>query len=368
MKTGPDSFSSSFADARARFREQAALAGGVLETIKHPELGPNGADLSTDVARFGPESAPATLVIISGTHGVEGFAGSGAQVDILKRGEMLKLPLDVSVVMIHAINPYGFAWCRRVTHENIDLNRNWIDFEKPLPSNPAYDEISQLVCPSEWSDGVVKSTTAALHAYAAAHSFDALLQAVTGGQYTHPKGIFYGGTGPSWSRITQTAIFKHYLKQSERVGIIDLHTGLGPYGYAEQMITASSESDAYSRACKWFGSTVTPVGGDDSASAEISGDGLSAAAPLLSNAEVTGVAWEFGTQPPLEVLHALRADAWLHAYGDPASAIGESIQQQMHRAFFIDEDFWKGMIVAQTLTAFREALAGLSTQPRRAKS
>jgi len=367
MKTGPDSFSRSFGVARARFCEEAARAGGALEALKHPELGPNGGELFTDVARFGSESAPATLVIISGTHGVEGFAGSGAQIDLLKRGEMLKLPSDVSVVMIHAINPYGFAWCRRVTHENVDLNRNWIDFGQALPSSPAYDEIADALCPSEWNDAVVKSTTAALHAYAAAHSFDALIQAVTGGQYNHPKGIFYGGTHPSWSRNTQTAIFKHYLRNAERVGIIDLHTGLGPYGYAEQMITASRESAAYERACRWYGSSVTPVGGDDSASAEIVGDGLSAAGPLLANAEVTGVAWEFGTVAPLEVLHALRADAWLHAHGDPASDIGESIQQQTRRAFFIDEDFWKGMIVAQTLTAFREALIGLSSQQSRAR-
>jgi len=363
MKTGPDSFSNRYADARPQFCEQAARAGGVLEAIKHPELGPDGGELYTDVARFGPESAPATLVMISGTHGVEGFAGSGAQIDLLRRGEVLKLPSDVSVVMIHAINPYGFAWCRRVTHENVDLNRNWIDFERALPSNPAYDDIADVVCPSEWTDGIVKSTTAALHAYAAAHSFDALIQAVTGGQYNHAKGIFYGGNRPSWSRSTQTAIFKHYLSRAERVGIIDLHTGLGPYGYAEQMIPASRESGAYARASRWYGTSVTPVGGDDSASAQIVGDGLSAAGPLLPNAEVTAVAWEFGTLAPFEVLQALRADAWLHAYGNPASEVGDSIRQQMRRAFFIDEDFWKGMIVAQTLTAFREALAGLSTQP-----
>ncbi|MEJ0064575.1 MAG: DUF2817 domain-containing protein [Caulobacteraceae bacterium] len=44
--------------------------------------------------------------------------------------------------MIHAINPYGFAWLRRVTEENIDLNRNWIDFSQPPPANPGYDELA----------------------------------------------------------------------------------------------------------------------------------------------------------------------------------------------------------------------------------
>ena len=51
--------------------------------------------------------------------------------------------------MIHGINPYGFAWLRRVTNENIDLNRNWIDFNQPLPQNPTYDELHASICPSE---------------------------------------------------------------------------------------------------------------------------------------------------------------------------------------------------------------------------
>ena len=31
---------------------------------------------------------------------------------------------DLAVMMVHAINPYGFAWLRRTTEEGVDLNRN----------------------------------------------------------------------------------------------------------------------------------------------------------------------------------------------------------------------------------------------------
>jgi len=137
-----DSFSGDYREARARFREAVASAGGALEAVAHPLKGPDGGDLSTDIAWFGPRDAERVLVTISGTHGVEGFCGSGAQTHWLYRGEAARLPSGMAALMIHAINPYGFAWLRRVNEDNVDLNRNWIDFAAPLSRNPGYDELA----------------------------------------------------------------------------------------------------------------------------------------------------------------------------------------------------------------------------------
>ena len=116
-----DSFSATYAEARAKFRATAQEAGGALDSVANPNRAPDGGDLSTDIAWFGSRDAEKVLVMVSGTHGAEGFCGSGAQVDWLRRGEHTTLPADIGVLMIHAINPYGFAWLRRVTEENIDL-------------------------------------------------------------------------------------------------------------------------------------------------------------------------------------------------------------------------------------------------------
>ncbi len=53
--------------------------------------------------------------------------------------EGASVPDDLAVVLIHAINPYGFAWIRRVNEDNVDLNRNCIDFGAAIPENPGYD-------------------------------------------------------------------------------------------------------------------------------------------------------------------------------------------------------------------------------------
>ncbi len=355
-----DSFSADYQAARAKFLEAARAAGGVLESAPHPEAGPDGGALATDIAWFGPRSAERVLVMISGTHGAEGFCGSGAQVDWLTRGEAASLAPGVAVLMIHAINPHGFAWLRRVTHENVDLNRNWVDFSSALPANPGYDMLAEAICPSDWSDETQSRTAHTLGAFAAEHGFMALQHAISAGQYRHPSGVFFGGEAPTWSRRTQTEIFARYLGGAARVGIIDYHTGLGPWGFGEQIVTDAPGTPGFVRARAWYGGAVTSPSGGSSTSADIKGDGLAAAPGLLPRAEVTGVALEFGTQSIMAVMLALRADAWLHAHGDPASPMGQAIKAKVRDAFYGDADDWKGMIAGQSLIAIRQALTGLA--------
>jgi hypothetical protein len=354
------SFSAGYAEAREKFQAAARSSGGQLESITHPERGPDNGVLATDVALFGSSQAEAVFVTISGTHGVEGFCGSGAQVNWLQRGGVSSLPDNIAVLMIHAVNPYGFAWLRRVTHENVDLNRNWVDFDTQIPKNDAYTELAEAICPSAWTDASRVEANATIRKYIEANGAAAWQQAVSGGQYDHPKGLFYGGAEPTWSRRTQSSIFEAYLKRAGRIAILDYHTGLGPWGFGEQIVTDARNSPEFARATAWYGRAITSPNDGTSTSAPIVGDGLSAAKMLAPQAEVTGLALEFGTQPLNDVLTALRADAWLHAYGDVLSEQGRSIKAQIRDAFYGDADDWKGMVVGQSLLACRQAIAGLS--------
>lgn len=354
-----ESFSANYSEARTKFCEIAASSGGALERFDNPNTGPDGDALSTDVAWFGARTADNVLVLISGTHGVEGFCGSGAQIDWLRRGGAAQLPAGVAALLVHAINPYGFAWLRRVTEENVDLNRNWVDFSKALPTNAGYDQLASAIVPDDWSESGEAQSTLALVAYGATHGAMALQQALSGGQYAHPKGIFFGGTAPTWARRTQEAIYSEYLGQAGRVGLIDFHTGLGPWGHAEIIMADGPGSDAYRRGRDRYGSGVTSLQDGTSVSAALDGEGLSASRRLLPHAEVTGVALEYGTLPGPVVLQGLRADAWLHSHGDPASQQGTGIKAQIRDAFYADTEAWKGMVVGQSLAACKNALVAL---------
>lgn len=359
-----ESFSRDYHEARDKFRAAAAAAGGAIEAIGHPDIGPDGGGLSTDVALFGPRDAEKMLVLISGTHGVEGFCGSGAQVDLLRRGELAALPGGLGVLMVHAANPYGFAWLRRTNEDNVDLNRNWIDFDQPLPSNPGYEAIRDAVCPPEWNEASRAASDAAIAEVNRTGGPKAAQQAIAGGQYGNPAGLFFGGSAPSWSRRTQTALFVEYLAKSRAVGIIDYHTGLGPWGYGERIVTSRHGSAGFERAARWFGCAITSPAGGTSESTDVAGDGLSAAPKLLPEAEITAMALEYGTYPIPVTLTALQADAWLHAHGDVASPAGRQIKQAMRDAFYGDTPDWKGMVVGQSMQAYRQAVAGLTTAIR----
>ena len=77
-------FSSTYAQARARFLGAAADAGLSAESHPHPLPGREGEALAMDVVRDGPADARRLLILSSACHGVEGHCGSGVQVAVLR--------------------------------------------------------------------------------------------------------------------------------------------------------------------------------------------------------------------------------------------------------------------------------------------
>src|SRR6185436_8095193 len=130
----------------------ARTAGLTVASHEHPRCGRDGEVLAMDVSRLGPPDARSVLVLTSAYHGVEGFCGSGVPVSLLGdagfRAAVQRT--GVAVLFVHALNPYGFSWWRRTTHENVDLNRNFQDFDQPLPGSPEYDEIAPWIVPEQW--------------------------------------------------------------------------------------------------------------------------------------------------------------------------------------------------------------------------
>jgi hypothetical protein len=352
-------FSEHYAEARDKFLAASRDAGAELRHFALGQQGPDGSELCTDAAWLGPRDARAVIVTISGTHGVEGFFGSAVQVEWLWRVGAAPLPTDVAALHVHALNPYGFAWLRRTNEDNVDINRNWMDFGSPLPASPLYDELSDDLCPSDWSPQSQALTGAHMAEWIGRHGAQAYQQAVSGGQWTHPDGLFYGGTAPTWSRRTLEAIVAANLGRAARVAILDFHTGLGPYGYAEPIIGWRRSDPGFARTRAWIGAAGKSLYGDGSISAEIQGDGLSALPKLLPHASVDVLAMECGIRPITEVANALRADAWLHRHADINGAEGKKIKKMVRAAFHSDDPTWQGMALGQGLAACTAALAGI---------
>jgi hypothetical protein len=358
-------FAQTYAEARQGFLRAAESAGIDVHPHPHPLRGRDGEALAMDVARFGPADAAALLLVTSGCHGVEGFCGSGVQRALLADAAFLAQAhaAGVAVLFIHALNPYGFSWWRRTTQENVDLNRNWHDFAQPLPANPGYEALAQAIVPPTWPPA--PEVEAQLAAYAAAHGPMALQQAISGGQHTHPEGLFYGGRNPTWSQQTLRHVLRDHAQRCARLGWIDLHTGLGPLGHGERILAAAGSAATLARAKAWWGPAVTSIDDGTSSSAPLTGLMWQAAAQECAQAEYTGIALEYGTYPVPEMLNALRADQWLENHPEAPAAQREQIKRATRDAFYVDTPAWKQQIVEQGLAAAREAVAGLAAPARR---
>jgi Protein of unknown function (DUF2817) len=353
-------FSASYAEARAKFYDAAkATDARLFSYANNHARGPGGEPLTTDLAWLGPADAKRVLVTVSATHGAEGFCGAGVQTGTFLSGAARELPHGAALLAVHAINPSGFAWVRRVTEDNVDLNRNFVAFTAPLPRNEGYDRLADAICPAEWTPPALAEAKARLDAFGASHGAAALQRAITGGQYNHADGVFYGGEAPVWSHRTILAIAKRHLAHAERVAVIDYHTGLGPYGHGERIVTHAPASAGFARARQWYGENITSTSLGTSRSSEISGDLLQGLEDALPHAEVTTMALEYGVRPLDETIDAVRADNWLHTRGRLDSPQGRDIKAMIRATFYGDADDWKDMIFEQAIDAQRRAFRGL---------
>jgi hypothetical protein len=356
-------FSESYTEARAKFCSAATAAGGVIRSWLNPHArGPGGEALHLDTARFGPADATDMLVLVAGTHGVEGHCGSGAEIAWLRSGGPGRLPHGTGALLVHAINPYGFAWTRRVTEDNVDLNRNFVDHDKDYPRNDGYVALAEAILPREWNEASQAETQRVFEAYAEKHGAFGLQGAISGGQYSHPDGIFFGGNAPTWSNRTVRGIAREELSRARQVAIIDFHTGLGPFGHGELICAVPPDARSFDRAKTWYGDEMTSPENGTSSSAVVVGIMTDAFDQELPDAEVTPIALEYGTYSVAEVLNAVRADNWLHHRGDVASPLGREIKADMKERFFPAGDKWREMVWVRADQTIGWALRGLTGQ------
>ena len=387
-------FSDEYSEAREKFLRAAGEADAVLECHENGEEGPGGEPLFTDVAILGPSDASNVLVVVSGTHGVEGFCGSGLQTALLRNGLAARLPNGVKVVLVHALNPYGMAWLRRVNEDNVDVNRNFIDDYRNPPQNADYVRLADIVCPKEYSERTpdetherllafaeeaaqgelrklgVEEPHEALQAYVAKLGELRLRAAIHRGQYTHPKGLFFGGTQETWSNgILRKIVTKHVLG-ARRVVLIDLHTGLGPYGHGECLLDEPVDSEAYKRARAWWGNTVKSPKADGAVHTGITGSLPDAFVRMFpGDTEVTAITLEFGTYDSPELFFAMQAENWLHHHATPDDPQWQRIKQEMLRVYYPSSDgHWKKMVWARAEYVLDQALAHIDTGPRNAST
>lgn len=354
-------FSSDYAEARRSFLSACENAGLTVHSYFNSHHGPSGEPLACDVAWVGPGAARRVLVLASGTHGVEGFCGSAIQIDWLLGGGADRLPDGVAVLLIHAINPYGFAWLRRVNEDGVDLNRNFIDFRRSLPPDEGYKALAAAAVPRAIDGAEWDASGRMLQSYRAEHGQKAYETALTSGQYTHPEGLFYGGKAATWSRhLLEQLGVEFGLSDRTSLAVIDIHTGLGPFGYGELICDHPPDSPSVHLARRWFGDSVTePLLGTSTSTPK---RGLvDYFWHRLIGDHGCMLTLEFGTRPMDQMLDALRADHWLYTHDavDWAAAQTQQVKARIRDAFYPGGREWEEMILFRGRQVIRQGLDGV---------
>lgn len=341
MKLEDAYFPADYFAARSAFRERAADADQHTHIIAAP--GPNGETLSIDSAYLG-DPAPRQLVIItSGVHGVEGYAGSALQQLWLTEFDK-QLPDATGVLLVHALNPYGFAHNRRVNEHNVDLNRNALA-AFPGPSNAGYRSLDTWLNPPSPAPRLDDFFWRALPHLR--HAPRALVQAIAFGQYEFPHGLFYGGREhePSIILFNQMLSAQRY-KSVQRVWHLDLHTGLGRYGRCEWLLDEAPGEHEYSMLTRSVDTRATQMNPavriTDQNAHGIMTTLVRRAFPQATTLAAT---LEFGTLGPVTLLRILRAENRAHHYGTRRTADTTRLRAALCDANAPRDPAWRARVI-----------------------
>ena len=361
MNTG-SLFSPDYATARRRIREAASGLGCEIKSYAAGGKGPDGEDLSLDVIVTRGPAADRTLVLSSGMHGVEGFLGSAVQLGLLEDWTRRKESLPAfRCVLLHGLNPFGFAWCRRANECNVDLNRNLLLAGEAFAGSPAgYAKLDGLLnprrAPSPWEPVKLKLLLAI-----ARFGMPALKQAVATGQYDYPRGLFYGGNQPSRLSEILSEHFDEWIGDSRRVVHLDFHTGLGELAACKLLIDSPLSDAQRQRLGTWFGPGSFEEDHSPSVAYRARGTFGRWCVTRYPERDYLYAAAEFGTCKPIDVVAALRAENQAHHYCEPDDAAGARAKQRLVEAFCPQSENWRRRVLDHSRQLVAQAIGGLAS-------
>ncbi len=303
-------------------------------------------DLTIDIASFGPENARRILLHSSGLHGVEGFAGSAIQLQLLDN--FPALPPDTALILVHILNPYGMAWLRRVNAGNVDLNRNFLIGEEHSGAPQAYAELDSFLNPRTPPSRDFYFLKSAWLIFR--RGMPALKQAVVGGQYEYPRGLFFGGRKVEEELEKYGAFLRRSLSSAEYVIAMDVHTGLGKFGEETLLV----ESGNYETLRKGLSSRVVPLEAESGPAYRIRGGLQNLVFQGAPHAKVHFIGEEFGTYPAAKVLHALREENRWHHYGDAAK--DHAVKRTLKDTFCPPSESWRRSVLERGAELIHRAI------------
>ncbi|MEM9586680.1 MAG: M14 family metallopeptidase [Planctomycetota bacterium] len=350
-----DFFECDYDRSRQRFRQDVKSLDGDLETYAID----SDQDLTIDIGRLGKPDAKRCLLLTTGVHGVEAPLGTAVLHWLLTQDALVD-GASVRMVLVHAVNPYGFRHRRRVNETNVDLNRNFLcDGELYSGAPEAYRRYDPLLNPRRRRRGfdlfLGRAVLAVLR-----DGLDPLKQAVAGGQYEFPEGLFFGGDAASYSLQVFSQHFQRWISGAQLIAHLDFHTGLGEFGrYKLLLLDGDASEDA-----QWYRSIapkglVEPSDQADATAYETSGSlGQWCRRHATPDQSYHFANVEFGTYGPIRMLSALRSENQAVHHGTTSQQW--AAKANLAECFCPQAESWRSQVIDRSAELLQKVLAHLN--------
>jgi hypothetical protein len=239
------------ADRSAFFAELERFATATGRRVQQHRLSVDAQqDLTVSIAELPARERPEKIyVVCCGIHGVEGYTGSAIMRALLQSHLPRLDPATTGLLLVHALNPYGFHHDIRVNQNNVDLNRNCAAHGESLfgSDNSEFDALRGLLGPQRPCSLALKQR---LRFYLgvgqalAMSGTSTLRRATLAGQYIDPRGVFFGGSHIEPEIAFFQEIYARIAHTYDEVLLTDLHTGYGVRGQAYPLF-GRADSEAF---------------------------------------------------------------------------------------------------------------------------
>lgn len=353
-------FKNSYDEARKEFRfksKEVLLKYPDSKMFEVPVESKIDSDLTIDICYIRASKKPDKILILSsGVHGVEGFVGSAVQLYFIDNYINKEFLEKTSVLLIHSVNPYGFKYQRKVTENNVDLNRN-SDIDKELYStiNEGYSEICDIINPKE---KVETQNRANRYFFLKAikeiikRSKSVFRQTILQGQYEYPKGLFYGGNDfePQIKNLVQS--IDSICDPYKTILTIDLHTGYGERGKLHLFPNPVKESVKIRMETIFEGFHID--WGDSDYFYTYSGDFVSYIQKINNDKIFIPMLFEYGTVGSSKILGSIKSlhIMMLENQGEHYGYVSDEDQKKVKHDFVemynLSSDSWRSQIIEET--------------------
>lgn len=361
-------FNNSYEDAQKNFilkSKELALKYPNTKSFKIPVSSNIDTNLTVDFCYIrGSQKTDKIFILSSGVHGVEGFVGSAVQLYFMDNYINDRLLNSTNILLIHAVNPYGYKYTRRVTENNVDLNRN-SDIDKDLFSkmNDGYPKVYDLINPEGKANPgslvnrffFIKSIMAI-----AKESMPVLRQAVLQGQYEHPTGLYFGGHDFEPQMKEMVMSLDTICDSYHTIFAIDLHTGYGERAKLHLFPNPVEEEVRKRMEVVFAGFHID--WGDSDKFYTYSGDFVTYIQKINSDKIFIPMLFEYGTMDSqttigsIKSLHTMIMENQGEQYGYKSEKDREKIKLDFMEMYNPSSEAWRSHIIDETKMVFDKSL------------